>query len=105
MESRFDYVLSLYFFQNFSAQDRTHLFEDAFSLAEAGELDYAVALNMTLYLSSEKHFSPWSVVANKIKTIDKLLSSTAIASKYQVSFFDFRIRNHDQSFSGSVVSG
>ncbi|XP_011500730.1 PREDICTED: glutamyl aminopeptidase-like [Ceratosolen solmsi marchali] len=67
----------------FSVQDRTHLLEDAFSLANAGELDYIIPLNMTLYLHKEKHFSPWVVAANKLKAIDKLLFSTKISTEFR----------------------
>ncbi|XP_058810671.1 glutamyl aminopeptidase-like isoform X2 [Phymastichus coffea] len=69
--------------KRFSTQDRTHLLEDAFSLAYAGELDYIIAMNMTLYLGSEKNFSPWSVASDKLKAIDTLLSSTPTSAKFR----------------------
>ncbi|XP_031783197.1 glutamyl aminopeptidase isoform X1 [Nasonia vitripennis] len=69
--------------KRFSVADRTHLLEDAFSLADAGLLDYATALNITLYLGNEKHFSPWYVANNKVRAIDMLLSSTDISTRFR----------------------
>ena len=71
--------------QRLSAADRTHLLEDAFSLADAEELDYVVPMNITLYLGKEKNFPPWSVAANKLKAVDRLLSSTPTSEKFRVS--------------------
>ncbi|KAJ8675168.1 hypothetical protein QAD02_010954 [Eretmocerus hayati] len=66
-----------------SSQDRTHIVEDAFSLADAGELGFDTAMNITLYLGGEKHYSPWYVANNKLRNIDTLLSSTATSSKFR----------------------
>lgn len=63
--------------------DRTHLLEDTFALADAGELDYTVPLSMTRYLLKEKHFSPWFVAASKIKNIITLLESTSSVDKFE----------------------
>ncbi|XP_076174900.1 glutamyl aminopeptidase isoform X2 [Ptiloglossa arizonensis] len=66
-----------------SVADRAHLLEDAFSLAEAGELDYGVAMDMTKFLSGEYHAVPWIVAASKLTTIDTLLSLTSSSSKFK----------------------
>lgn len=85
--------------QRFSVADRTHLLEDAFSLADAGELDYATALNITLYLGNEKHFSPWYVANIKLKAIDTLLSSTDVSSRFRVS-----IQQNNKSLYGLIFA-
>ncbi|XP_017883945.1 glutamyl aminopeptidase isoform X3 [Ceratina calcarata] len=66
-----------------SVANRLHLLEDAFSLASAGELDYGIAMNMTVYLPLEKHALPWSVASSKLTDIDTLLSSTNFSSKFK----------------------
>ncbi|XP_017880399.2 glutamyl aminopeptidase-like [Ceratina calcarata] len=70
-----------------SVANRLHLLEDAFSLASAGELDYGIAMNMTVYLPLEKHALPWSVASSKLTDIDTLLSSTNFSSKFKVIDF------------------
>ncbi|XP_076673132.1 aminopeptidase A isoform X7 [Andrena cerasifolii] len=72
-----------YYHQRLSVSDRAHLLEDAFSLAAAGELDYAVAMNMTAYLPQEHHAVPWKVAESKLTVIDTLLSSTSSSSKFK----------------------
>ncbi|XP_044586424.1 glutamyl aminopeptidase isoform X2 [Cotesia glomerata] len=66
-----------------SISDRTNLIEDAFSLAQASELDYSVALDMTSYLTKERNAVPWDVASSMLLTIDKLLFSTSISSKFR----------------------
>ncbi|XP_074105010.1 glutamyl aminopeptidase isoform X1 [Cotesia typhae] len=66
-----------------SISDRTNLIEDAFSLAQASELDYSVALDMTSYLTKERNAVPWDVASSILLTIDKLLFSTSISSKFR----------------------
>lgn len=72
-----------YYHKRLSVSDRAHLLEDAFSLAAAGELDYAVAMNMTAYLPQEHHAVPWKVAESKLAVIDTLLSSTTSSSKFK----------------------
>ncbi|XP_014211540.1 glutamyl aminopeptidase [Copidosoma floridanum] len=69
--------------KRFSIQDRTHLLEDGFSLANAEQLDYLIVLNMTLYLGNEKNYPPWYVAASNFKFIDSLLSSTTFLQKFR----------------------
>lgn len=58
--------------------------EDALSLADASELEYDVAMDMTLYLSKERHAIPWKVAYSKLMAIDVLLTSTNISAMYKV---------------------
>lgn len=57
----------------FSISDRGHLLNDAFSLAEASQLDYDVALNLTPYLQSETDYVPWSVALGKLGSLKTFL--------------------------------
>ncbi|XP_032666261.1 glutamyl aminopeptidase isoform X1 [Odontomachus brunneus] len=66
-----------------SVSDRTNLLEDAFSLADASELEYGIAMDITAYLPEESHSVPWAVANSKLTTIDTLLSSTNISSKFK----------------------
>lgn len=73
-----------FWLQRLSVSDRTNLLEDAFSLADASELEYSIAMDLTLYLPEERHSIPWSVADTKLTTVDTLLSSTDISSKFKV---------------------
>lgn len=61
---------------DFSTADRAHLLNDAFSLAEATQLNYDVPLNLTKYLAGETENVPWSVAASKLNGIRRLMSHT-----------------------------
>lgn len=74
-----------WFLQRLSVADRANLLDDAFSMAEASALDYAIAMNMTTYLSKELHNVPWEVAASKLSSIESLLSATHISDQYKVS--------------------
>lgn len=53
--------------------DRASLLNDAFNLADATQLPYNIAFDMTKYLSNELEYVPWYTVTNKMKTIRNLL--------------------------------
>ncbi|KAG7213582.1 hypothetical protein KM043_002837 [Ampulex compressa] len=72
-----------HYHKRLSVSDRTHLLEDAFSMAAAGEVEYEVAMNMTAYLPQENHPVPWTVAASKLKNIDVFLSSTNFSMKFK----------------------
>ncbi|KAK2575060.1 hypothetical protein KPH14_008800 [Odynerus spinipes] len=72
-----------YYHKRLSVSDRTHLLEDAFSLASAGELEYEVAMNMTAYLPQENHAIPWSVASKNLMAIDQFLSSTNLSTTFK----------------------
>ncbi|XP_029345406.1 glutamyl aminopeptidase-like isoform X1 [Acyrthosiphon pisum] len=56
-----------------SAADRSNLLYDAFSLAKANYLPYAIALNTTKYLSLEHHYVPWEVAYTNLQTLSEHL--------------------------------
>lgn len=60
----------------FSVLDRAHILNDVFSLAQAGEVPYETALQMTEFLGQETSFVPWDAVATKLKNIRNLLYNT-----------------------------
>lgn len=76
--------------QDFSTADRAHLLNDAFSLAEATQLEYEVALNLTKYLAKEIENVPWSVAATKLSGIRNLMSQTP---SYQNFLVNARLAN------------
>lgn len=61
---------------SFSVLDRAHLLNDVFSLAQAQEVPYETALQMTEYLGQETSFVPWDAVSTKLKNIRNLLYNT-----------------------------
>lgn len=69
----------------FTIEDRANLLNDAFSLAEAKQLDYEVPLNLTEYVWRETQHAPWKVVSAKLSGIRKLLHQTGNDSKFLVS--------------------
>ncbi|XP_059219771.1 glutamyl aminopeptidase [Stomoxys calcitrans] len=60
----------------FSVGDRACLLNDAFSLADATQLEYDLALDMTQYLSKEDQYVPWSVAASKLTSLKRSLMFT-----------------------------
>ena len=39
--------------------ERSSILDDAFNLAQATELDYKTALDLTKYMTDEMHYFPW----------------------------------------------
>lgn len=69
----------------FSVADRSNLLNDAFSLAEATQLSYDIALDLTQYLEKETEYVPWSVAVSKLSVIRRLLYYTKHYPKFLVS--------------------
>lgn len=69
--------------ESMTTLDRAHLLNDAFSLAEARELKFEVALDMTRFLAREESFIPWEAAAGKIKSIKNLLFYTPVYSQFR----------------------
>jgi glutamyl aminopeptidase len=54
---------------------------DAFNLADAQQLSYDVALDLTKYLVNENQYVPWSVATSAFKKIGGLIyNSTSFSS-------------------------
>lgn len=69
----------------FSIADRAHLLNDAFSLAEATQLGYDLALELTRFLENEMEYVPWKVAISKLSMIRKLMYTTTDYSNFLVS--------------------
>lgn len=60
----------------FSNADRANLINDAFSLADASQLEYSIALNLSLYLEKELDYVPWNVASTRLSKIRSQLYYT-----------------------------
>lgn len=68
--------------QSFSVVDRAHLLNDVFSLAEATQVKYATALQLTSYLKNEPDYVPWSVAQSKLNGLKNSLYYTELFAQY-----------------------
>lgn len=71
----------------FSISDRGHLLNDAFSLADASQLDFNVALDLTVYLKNETEYVPWRVAVGKLYELKRLLYYSKYYRTYVVCKF------------------
>lgn len=69
---------------SFSVADKTHLLEEAFSIAESGQLTYNVPLNLTKYLKEETNYIPWSIAATKLSLLKRYLYGSLEYSRFLV---------------------
>ncbi|XP_076296575.1 glutamyl aminopeptidase isoform X2 [Lasioglossum baleicum] len=70
--------------QALSPTDRADLLHDAFLLADASSLNYATAMNLTVYLSNETSYQPWAVVADWFSEVNRLLGRTKLHNRFQI---------------------
>ncbi|XP_066157252.1 glutamyl aminopeptidase-like isoform X3 [Euwallacea fornicatus] len=63
--------------------DRTHLLEESFSIAEAGQLSYRIPLDLSRQLISETEYAPWSVASSKLQAIGTYLSGSSQNEAYK----------------------
>ena len=63
--------------------DRASLINDAFALAEAGRLNYRIALHLLLYLKNERDYAPLITASNSLLKIRKKLTKTSFYAKYR----------------------
>ncbi|XP_061399843.1 glutamyl aminopeptidase [Musca vetustissima] len=68
--------------EKFDIADRAHLLNDVFALADASQISYEVALDMTKYLEKESDFVPWYVAATKLQALQGNLMQTDIYVDY-----------------------
>lgn len=76
-----------------SVVDRAHLLNDAFSLADATQLPFSIALDLTKYLANETSFTPWSVASSKLRGVKSKLYFTEEFSHFRV-FIDLSWQRH-----------
>ncbi|XP_067993542.1 glutamyl aminopeptidase [Melanerpes formicivorus] len=60
-------------YKSLSAADRAGILDDAFSLARAGLVDYAVPLQLTRYLTNETDYLPWHRVISAVTYLANML--------------------------------
>lgn len=63
---------------------RAKLLHDAWNLAYAGELSFATALNLTLFLRREREYLAWDPVFTMIDHIGRHIDSSDVHEKFQV---------------------
>lgn len=63
--------------------NRAQLLDDAFSLAQAGVLNYTIAFKLASCLVRETEFEPWYVAAKSFKYITRLLEAERKADALQ----------------------
>ncbi|XP_044317726.1 glutamyl aminopeptidase isoform X2 [Drosophila rhopaloa] len=68
--------------ETFSTADRAHLLNDANTLAAAGQLSYAVALDLSTYLETEQDYVPWSVGTASLSTLRNRVYYTDLYSNF-----------------------
>lgn len=68
--------------EKFAIADRAHLLNDVFALADASQVSYGIALDMTTYLEKESDFVPWYVAATKLQALQTNLIQTEIYMDY-----------------------
>ncbi|XP_073818650.1 aminopeptidase A-like [Musca autumnalis] len=66
----------------FDISDRAHLLNDVFALADASQITYDIALDMTKYLEKEYDFVPWYVAATKLQALQGNLMQTEVYMDY-----------------------
>ncbi|XP_030079658.1 glutamyl aminopeptidase isoform X2 [Drosophila hydei] len=64
--------------EDFSTADRAHLLNDANALADASQLDYTIALELSTYLEEEKDYVPWSVGTASLTSLRNRVYYTGI---------------------------
>lgn len=60
-----------------SAINRAQIMDDSLNLAEAGQLDYETALNLTRYLEHETDYVPWDSALSSLGYISSMMSRTS----------------------------
>lgn len=76
-------------YSNLNTSDRTHFIEETFSIAEAGQLNYEIPLEITKKLINERDYTPWSVAYSKLSSILNYLvgSNSAQENNLKVKLF------------------
>ncbi|KAF4530281.1 hypothetical protein B566_EDAN018412 [Ephemera danica] len=71
--------------------DRSSLLDDAFSLAEAGQLAYSTAFDLASALTVEKDYIPWATASACFKKMTPLMRGK-LAYKNYVEFLQSRVK-------------
>ena len=60
-----------------SVINRAQIMDDALNLAEAGLLDYEIALNLTQYLEKEEEYVPWEATLSSFSYVSSMMSRSS----------------------------
>ncbi|KFM56852.1 Aminopeptidase N, partial [Stegodyphus mimosarum] len=63
--------------------NRAQIIDDSLDLARAGQLNYHLALNTTLYLKNEEDYLPWKAALHGFSFIDNMLCRSAVYGKWK----------------------
>ncbi|XP_034234056.1 aminopeptidase N-like [Thrips palmi] len=77
-------LLGVQFDKTLPAASRAHLLGDALALARAGELDYALALDLAVYLRREDDLLPWQVARRSFTFLEDRLQGDALDWLHQL---------------------
>ncbi|CAH1118995.1 unnamed protein product [Phaedon cochleariae] len=69
--------------ENIPVLTRTKLLHDAWNLAYAGDLNFATALNMTLFLKNEREFVVWERFFTMIDHVGRLIDGSPVHTKFR----------------------
>lgn len=68
-----------------TVMDRTHLLEETFSIAAAGQLTYEVPLKLIKYMKAEENYIPWSVAYDALTLLKTYLTNSVVLAQFKVS--------------------
>jgi aminopeptidase N len=67
-----------------SVINRAQIMDDALNLAQAGLLDYDIALNLTSYLAREDQYLPWESTLSSLLYVQDMLSRSSAYGLFKV---------------------
>ena len=71
-----------------SVNNRAQLLDDTFNLALIHQVPYKHAMDLSLYLKSEREYVPWRAVLNEMDYIDIMLYKTPEFINWKVDLND-----------------
>ncbi|GIY36509.1 aminopeptidase Ey [Caerostris extrusa] len=75
--------------------NRAQIIDDALDLARAGQLNYHVALNTTLYLAREEDYLPWKAALHGFGFIDSMICRSPVYGKWKTYLMEQLQRTYD----------
>lgn len=73
-------------FKRLDPKNRAQLLDDALNLANAGYLDYDIAMNVTRYLVHEREYVPWKAAFNAFDFLYGIFSHSTKFYQFRVSY-------------------
>ncbi|XP_043862599.1 glutamyl aminopeptidase-like [Drosophila santomea] len=82
--------------------DEAKLLHDAWNLAYAGELNFATALNVTLFLKYERNLIVWNPVFTFLDQVGKRLEKSSISRKFEFYIIELLVPLYDYLETANV---